>query len=144
MDAETLTPRTTIKLFSQLPLQLKQKKNHERICLGLATTYTKAKSRTLLWPFGMLEFHNIMLKSVYFHRKNAENMKKKSALYQMGPYIYTNIISSSFTHGQKKHHACTGIHPSTHACVYIKKSIVGKQAEVEVTSVLSSLKGTYS
>lgn len=101
MDAETLTPRTTIKLFSQLPLQLKQKKNHERICLGLATTYTKAKSRTLLWPFGMLEFHNIMLKSVYFHRKNAENMKKNPHYIKWG-LIYTPTLSVLVLHMDKR------------------------------------------
>jgi len=77
-----------------------------------------------------------VLKSVYFYRKNAGNMKKICILNGALYYIYTNIIGSSFTHGQKKHHASTCTHPtSTHGR---KTSRSGGDISSEV---LSSLKG---
>lgn len=59
-------------------------------------------------------------------------MKKKSA-FQMGPYI-TPTLSVPVLHMDKR-----STMPA-HACIQ-QAPMVGKQAEVEVTSLLSSLKG---
>jgi len=80
-----------------------------------------------------------VLKSVYFYRKNAGNMKKICILNGALYYIYTNIIISVPVLNMDKRSTMPAHGSIQHA------PMVGKQAEVEVTSILSSLKkGAHS
>jgi hypothetical protein len=112
---------------------MKQQKIHGRVCLGLAITYTTAKSRTLLGSLYRARNHFI------FTGKNPRKLSKQGEM-GISNGVFPPTLSVPVSHVVKRSTMLKqeAIQRPMHAYMYIqKKSIVGKQAEAEMTYLLS-------